>query len=237
MSIAATSGARASVPVSAQPTTGADKAAVGKDPLAGQLHVFGKPSSIGAVLGMGGAAAAITGGMTYAVTRSFSTPLAPLKAGLVVGGAALAGGLIGVALNRLMPGPKVGIVHGEKPFFVKTGTEPYNSTCTDSIRVNVGDTDGDGYDNYRTSTRTYDCVKVRDVGHYEWRPASGDLRLGVRIGDRAGYETADAARAAAAGTSALVVERPDGRFYAYKKDVSGVSNINTTVMTVPGISG
>jgi hypothetical protein len=229
---AISAGVRAAAPA-VTTSASADGAGNADDPLAGRIHVFGKPVSAGgfAASVLGGASVAGTG--AFLLTRGLRTT--PVLAAITAG-AAVGGGIVGGMLSTFLNGPKVGTASGRNSHFVKTGTEPYNTTCTETIRVNVGDTDGDGFDNYRTSTRTYPCVKIRDVGYNEWRGASGDLYLGRQRGDSDGYDTLDAAKAAVTEGGTLFVHRADGRYYAYGSSTSGLQRVDELRPNAPGVS-
>lgn len=233
MSISAVSAA-ARVPQGDPATTNDAKPSL-PDPLAGRVHVLGKPVRTLAAAGFGVLGAAAAGGLAFAMGRG---SIGAAKLATVTAGAAVGGGLAGVALTALIGhGPRVGAAYGRNSYFVKTGTEQYNTTCTSTSRVSVGDTDGDGFPNYRTVTTTYPCVKVRDVGYNEWRGATGSTFVGRRKGSSRGYETRDAAvRAPQAGPRDLVVRRADGRYYLYKSQTSGLQQVDKITASVPGVT-
>lgn len=227
-------GARVAAPTAAAAEAQATTTGNAKDPLAGRVHVFGKPvSAVGlAATVLGTAGAAGTGAFFIARSVGKSSPVIAA----ITAGAAIGGGIVGGALSALLPGPKVGYADGRNTYFVKTGTEPYNTTCTETIRTNVGDTDGDGFDNYRTSTRTYPCVKIRDVGYYKWYGDTGGLYLGRQRGAGDGYETLQAAKDAVSAGGTLFVERADGRFYAYGSTTSGLEAVDSLHPTASGVT-
>lgn len=180
------------------------------DPTDGRIHVLGKPVSKLALGGFMVGGIAIGGGLG----ATFGTR------GAAIGGAI--GGLVGAGLSSFTDGPRVGTSQGTDTVFVKTGEETYNTTCTATHRTNVGDTDGDGYANYHTTTSTYPCVQVRDVGYHENRPASGDFNLGRHKGARAGYDSLVEATHAVDGR-AVFVQRGE-RVHAYGIDQDGPEN-------------
>jgi hypothetical protein len=225
--------AQVRLPQDAAPAATSSKATA-SDPLAGRTHIFGKPVRTIAVGGLGLAGGATFGGAAFGIARSSGA--AGGKLGLITAGAALLGALGGVALSGLTHGPKVGAAYGRNPHFVKTGTEPYNTTCTSTTRVNVGDTDGDGFDNHRSVSTTYPCVKVRDVGYNEWRSATGSTFIGRRVGAAEGYESLEAARKASPDTgNQLLVSRPDGRHYTYRSETSGLRAVDQVTSSTPGV--
>jgi hypothetical protein len=207
----------------------------GSDPTAGRIHVFGKPVSKLALFGIGAAGAVAGGGLAYGISRMSSAALSTPKLGLIAAGGALLGGLTGAALSAFSDGPEVGVSVGRRSVFVKTGEEAYNTTCTETFRTNVGDTDGDGFANYHTTTRTYPCVKIRDVGYNEWRAASGELNLGFHKGASDGYGSLEEAKAAVTDADTLFVQRDGGRIHAYGIDTDGPQKKDSIRVTSPGV--
>jgi hypothetical protein len=197
------------------------------DPTKGRIHLplvgrLIQPSVIpfgvanGAMLGLG-LHSLMTAGQ---YTRS---PKA-LPVSLAVGAAGALAGVLGVGF--LLNGPDVGYTTGRANYWVKTGEETYNGTCTHQVTR-------DGH----TETHTYSCLKVRDIGYYQWYDAQGDLQLSRRIGSSDGYANLTDAKADIGSKSKVAFVKREGRVFAYTLDPDGPTVLKAVRPTHASVVG
>jgi hypothetical protein len=196
------------------------------DPLDSTFRFFGQPRSKAAIAIPLGVSA--TFGTLAALFSRLNGLGGPATAGISLGAGAV-GAVGGAAFALMTPGPSVGHTDGQVSVFHQTGTESYQTNCTVTSTTTGPDNNHDGIADTSTTTSTVPCTKTRPTGFYQGVDATGTFTLGSTKGDKAGYESLEAAQKAVSGTAVFVEH--DNRVFAFTPKTLGIDAIKQYVPT------